>query len=309
MRFTIFFVLLLTIIIPARAQTVMVDSILPSTTDNTINEFNLRHYIFRSDGPAKNTLVVFIPGTFRQPNNYLYVMNQIALQGYHVIGLGYKYDPAVNPLCRPTDDVTCHWRARMETIDGTDRHSGVSVNAANSILNRLLKALQFFANRYPTGGWSQYYSGSQLQWNKIIVSGHSQGASLAGIMGKEFAVKRVVMFSVMDFLDSGNIPDWVNNTNNHEKFYAFFHPKDEQVPFMRAQIGWDKLGMTQHGSMMSGDCNVYPFGNTHILYTTYVPSTSLVDKYHNGTTLDIYINNETAYKTILSEAIRYLYKE
>jgi hypothetical protein len=197
----------------------------------------------------------------------------------------------------------------METIDGTDRHPGVSVNASNSILNRLLKGLQYFANKYPSGGWSQFISGSQLQWEKIIVSGHSQGASLAGIMGKEFPVKRVVMWSVIDFLNSGNIPDWVNNTDNHEKYYAFIHPKDEQVPFMRAQIGWDKLGMTQHGSMMSADCNIYPFRNTHILYTNFVPSTSLVDKYHNGTAIDSYLDGETAYKAVLSEAIRYLYKE
>ncbi|MBL7698986.1 MAG: hypothetical protein JNK79_12555 [Chitinophagaceae bacterium] len=308
MRFKILFALIL-ISTSVSAQTLSVDSVQPSTTDVAINEYNFRHYVYRSSGPAKNELVVFIPGTFRQPNNYLYMMEQIALLGYHVIGIGYKYDPAVNPLCRTTGDVTCHWRARMETIDGTDRHPGVSVNAANSILNRLLKALQFFANKYPTGGWGQYFSGSQLQWNKIIVSGHSQGASLAGIMGKEFPVKKVVMWSVMDYLNNGSIPDWVNNTNNHDKFYAFIHPKDEQVPFMRAQIGWDKLGMTQHGSMVAADCNVYPFNNTHILYTSYVPSTALVDKYHNGTTLDIYIQGETAYKAILAEAIRYLYKE
>ena len=128
-------------------------------------------------------------------------------------------------------------------------------------------------------------------------------------MGKEYPVKKVVMWSVIDYLDNDAIPDWVNNTSNNEKFFAFIHVKDEQVPFMRAQIGWDKLGMTQFGSMVSSDCNPYPFSNTHILYTSYVPSTSLVDKYHNGTTLDIYIKDETAYKATLSEAIRYLYKD
>jgi hypothetical protein len=148
-----------------------------------------------------------------------------------------------------------------------------------------------------------------LQWSNIIVTGHSQGASLAGLIGKEYPVKRVVMWSVIDFLDSGKIPDWVNNTNGHEKFYAFIHPKDEQVPFMRAQIGWDKLGITQYGSMVSADCNTYPFDNTHILYTSYVPATSMVDKYHNGTMLDIYIKEETSYKSILKEAIRYFFKE
>jgi hypothetical protein len=106
------------------------------------------------------------------------------------------------------------------------------------------------------------------------------------------------MWSVIDFLDSGNIPDWVNNTTNHEKYYAFIHAKDELVPFIRAQLGWDKLGMTEYGSMSSIDCNSYPFDNTHILYTTYTPSVSLVDKYHNGTTIDSYIDDEETYKLL-----------
>lgn len=291
------------------AQTVVFDSIRPMTTDASITTFNLRHYIATSNAPQKNQLVVFLPGTSRQPNNYLFMMEEIARLGYHVIGLSYKYDPAINPICRPTEDVTCHWRARMETIDGVDRHPSVDVDASQSILNRLTKALQYFANKYPTGGWSQFLSGSTINWPLITVTGHSQGASLAGILGKEFPVKRVVMWSVIDYLDNDAIPDWVDNPTGHEKFFAFIHVKDEQVPFMRAQIGWDKLGMTQHGSMVSVDCNTYPFSNTHLLYTTYVPATSLVDKYHNGTTLDIYIQNETAYKINLKEAIRYLFKD
>ena len=307
----LYFVFLLLIYLPVNSQVVTWDSVRPSTTDNNIETgaYNLRHYMATSNAPSKNTLVVFLPGTNRAPSSYLYMMEQIALLGYHVIGLMYKTDPAINPICRPTDDVTCHWRARMETIDGTDRHPNVSVNVPNSIINRLEKVLQYVNTIHPSGGWDQYLSGGQLQWNKIIVSGHSQGASLSGILGKEFPVKRVVMWSVIDFLDSGNIPDWVNNTTNHEKYYAFIHAKDELVPFTRAQLGWDKLGMTEYGSMSSIDCNSYPFNNTHILYTTYTPSVSLVDKYHNGTTIDIYIDAETAYKTSLKEAIRYLFRE
>lgn len=293
------------------SQTVTWDSVAPSITDANIETgaFNLKHYIAKSDQDTMNTLVVLLPGTFRAPNNYLYITEQLALMGYHVIGLMYKTDPAINPVCRTTDDETCHWRARMETIDGTDRHPSVSVNVSNSIINRLEKVLQYEINAHPTGGWQQFYSSGQLQWNKIIVTGHSQGASLAGVMGKEYSVKRVVMWSVMDFLDSGKIPDWVNNETNHEKYYAFIHPKDELVPFSKAQVGWDRLGMTGYGSMSNIDCNQYPFNNSHILYTTYTPAVSLVDKYHNGTALDIYIKDETAYKNSLKEAIRYLFKK
>ena len=292
-------------------QTLTLDSVSPRTTDPNIETgaFNLRHYMAKTDQDTMNTLVVLLPGTFRAPANYLFITEQLALMGYHVIGLMYKTDPAINPICRPTDDITCHYRARMETIDGTDRHPSVSVNVPNSILNRLEKVLQYQINAHPTAGWQQYYSGGQIQWDKIIVTGHSQGASLAGILGKEFPVKRVVMFSVIDFLDSGNIPGWVSNLTNHENYYAFIHPKDEQVPFSSAQIGWENLGMTEYGSMVNIDCNSYPYNNSHILYTTYTPAVSMADKYHNGTTLDIYIKDETAYKASLTAAIKYLFRK
>lgn len=311
MKRIISFVFIVFFGLPLFGQSVIMDSVSPRVTDNNIETgaYNLRHYILRTNQDTMNTLVVFLPGTYRAPANYKFMMEELALLGYHVIGLMYKTDPAVNPICRTTNDETCHWRARMETIDGTDRHPTVSVNVANSIINRLEKVLQYLVNTKPTGGWQQFYSSSQIQWDKIIVTGHSQGASLAGVIGKSFPVKRVVMWSVMDFLNSGKIPDWVNNTTRHERYYAFIHPKDEVVPFTYAQVGWDELGMTEYGSMTNIDCNTYPFNNSHILYTNYTPVTSMADKYHNGTTLDIYIDGETVYKNNLKEAIRYFFKK
>lgn len=290
------------------AQTITWDSITPVATDAAINEYaTLKHYMLRSSADTMHSLVVFIPGTYRYPGDYKFVMEQVARLGYHVVGLSYKYDPPVNPLCRGTGDVTCHYRARMETIDGVDRHPAVSVTPANSIMNRLNKLMAYLVANRPGQGWDQFYAGGELQWNKIILTGHSQGASLAGIMGKEFPAKRVVMFSVMDFLDNGAIPSWVDNTTNHENYYALIHPKDEQIPFTRAQIGWDKLGMIEYGAMCNIDCNNPPYRHTHILYTNYEPASTLVDKHHNGTCLDIYISGETAYQASLTKAIQYLF--
>jgi hypothetical protein len=293
------------------AQTVTWTSVRPHTTDANIPEdsYNISHYIGRSSVDTMNALVVFLPGTYRKPADYLFVMGEMAKMGYRVIGLMYKTDPPINPICRSTDDETCHFRARMENVDGVDRHTSVTVDATNSILNRLSKMLQYLITTHPSDNWQQFYSSGQLQWNKIIVTGHSQGASLAGVIGKQFPAKRVVMWSVMDYLTSGKIPSWVNSTTNHENYYAFMHPKDEQIPFTAAQIGWDKLGMTEYGSMVNIDCSVYPFNNSHILYTTYEPTTTQVDKHHNGTVLDVYIEDETAYKNSLKEAIKYFFRK
>ncbi len=290
------------------AQTITWDSIAPAATDVAINEFAVaKHYMLKPDAGDRHSLVIFIPGTYRYPGNYKFVMEQIAQQGYHVVGLSYKYDPPVNPMCRGTGDITCHYRARMETIDGIDRHPNVSVSPANSIMNRLQKLMAYLVANKPGQGWDQFYVNGQMQWNKIIITGHSQGAAIAAIMGKEFPAKRVVMFSVIDFLDNGAIPNWVNSTVNSANYYALAHPRDEQIPFTRVQIGWDKLGMTAFGAMCSIDCNNPPYRNSHILYTNYDPASTLVDKHHNGVCLDSYIDNETEYKASLSKAISYLF--
>lgn len=293
------------------AQTITWDSVRPAATDAAIpaDAYNSRHYMLKSSQDTMHSLVIFIPGTYRYAGNYKFIMEKLALLGHHVIGISYKYDPAVNPICSTTNDITCHYRARMENIDGVDRHPSVAVNSANSILNRVEKLLAYLVTNKPGQGWDQYYSGGVIQWNKIIITGHSQGAALAGIMGHEFPAKRVVMFSVMDFLNSGAIPSWVDNTTNHENYYALIHSKDELIPFYRAQIGWDKLGMTEYGAMSNIDCNSSPFNNTHILYTNYVPVAVLGDNYHNGTSLDVYMDGENAYKASLTEAIKYLFRK
>jgi len=291
------------------AQTITWDSITPVATDAAINEFGtLKHYMLKPNQDAMHSLVVFLPGTYRYPGNFKFVMRQIARLGYHVVGLSYKYDSPVNPLCRGTGDVTCHYRARMENIDGVDRHPGVFVSPANSVMNRLNKLMAYLVTNKPGQGWDQFYVDGQLQWSKIILAGHSQGGCLVGIMGKEFPAKRVVMFSAIDFLDNGAIPNWVNNATNHANYYAFVHSKDELIPFDRVKIGCDKLAMTEYGTMFDIDSNNPPYRQSHILYTNYTPVTTLVDKYHNGTCLDTYINDETEYKVSLTKAIKYLFR-
>lgn len=282
----------------------------PHTTDAQIVEGgdqNLPHYM-ASGINTTQTLVLFLHGTYQSPSAYTFAIKEIAALGHHVIGLNYPYLPAVNPICKGTDDITCHWRARMETIDGVDRHVSVNVDQTNSIINRLTKLLQYLIATYPTRGWQQYYTNGEPDWSKIIVSGHSQGASLAGVMGKEYPVKRVVMWSVMDYLNSGRIPDWVDDQTGKEKYYAFSHPKDELVPFKQVQTGWSKLGMTEFGSMVNVQCNEFPYNNTHILYTTFETTVTGTDKYHNSTILDTYLTDEEN-KVLTRQAIKYLYKE
>ncbi len=51
------------------------------------------------------------------------------------------------------------------------------------------------------------------------------------------------MFSMIDYLDNGQIPDWEKLPANKEKFYALINPADELVPYNKVLPGWTALGM------------------------------------------------------------------
>jgi hypothetical protein len=281
--------------------------IAPRTTDPAISTALSNHFVsVQTGGILKNVLYVFLPGTYRNPTVSRATSEKAASLGYHAIGLMYDNRVAGNPLCSKTGDVTCHSRARREVIDGVDRHAGVSVNTTNSLINRLTKLLVYLHKTRPTQGWGQYLVNGTPNWTKIIVAGHSQGGAIAGVMGRYYPVKKVIMISMMDYLASGQIPDWVAMTTNKEKYYHITHTLDELVPYVRVKIGWDKMGMLPYGGRVNVDWNVSPYSNTHTLITSRVPTTTLIDKYHNCTGVDTYIPKTSTGKYVYDKAWEYL---
>lgn len=282
-------------------------SVSPAATDPAINTFLAAHYSSVNEGATlKNTLFLFIPGTYRMGAESKGIERKAASLGYHVIGLSYANSVAGNPLCKATDDITCHRRARQETIDGIDRHPSVNVNPANSIINRLTKLLLFLQQAHPSQNWGQYLSSGNINWSKVIVCGHSQGASLAGVMGKMYPVKKVIMLSMIDFLNSGRIPDWQTFPENKEKYYALTNTKDELVPYDKVVTGWGAMGMTAYGSIVNVGTTAAPYQSTHTLITTVDPVTSMIDKYHNSTAIDTYIPKDGNGKYIYDQVWEYL---
>ncbi|MBL7736689.1 MAG: hypothetical protein JNL51_14625 [Chitinophagaceae bacterium] len=282
-------------------------SISPVATDPAINSFLAAHFVSVNEGAAlKNTLFLFIPGTYRVPAESKGIERKAASLGYHTIGLSYPNEVAGNPLCKETDDITCHRRARLETIDGIDRHPSVNVDPANSILNRLTKLLLYLERTYPAQNWGQFLSSGDVNWSKVIVCGHSQGAALAGVIGKTYPIKKVIMLSMIDFLSSGRIPDWETMPANKEKFFALTNTKDELVPYDKVTTGWNAMGMSSYGPIVNVGETTPPYQSTHTLITTVDPSTTLIDKYHNGTAIDTYIPMDANGKYIYDQTWEYL---
>lgn len=282
----------------------------PSTTDPAITTFNATHFVSVQTGAVlKNVLFVNIPGTNRTPSQCKVIAQKAVSLGYHAISLTYPNTTAGNPLCGPTGDITCHSRLRREVIDGIDRHPSIAITPTNSIINRLTKLIAYMAKVQPTQGWGQYLlSSGQIDWTKVIIAGHSQGGALAGVIGRFYPVKRVIMFSMVDFLNNGAIPDWEKLTANNDKYYSLINMNDELVPWAKVNAVWTATGWKSYGNYLSVDWNAPPYKNTHLLISTYKPTSTSLDPYHNMTGVDSYFPKLSTGKYVYEKAWEYLLK-
>jgi hypothetical protein len=247
----------------------------PRDTDPAISTNLQSHYcVLNPAVPPKNRLFVFLPGTGGTPAGYNLVCDAAADQGFHVVGLNYPNDEAVNSLCGGGTDLDCYGNVRLETLDGTDRTSLVSVDRPNSIENRLAKVIAYLHGRFPNGGWGQFLeTDGSVKWPLIVIAGHSQGGGHAGIIGRYRPVDRVIMYAALDYnVRVGRLANWIafpQNTPNAtppEKFWGFIHQRDELVnPTLTTGIGWTAYGMSAFGPVVNVDSAFVPFSGTHSL--------------------------------------------
>lgn len=169
-------------------------------------------------------LVVFLGGSASSPNNYRDISRYAARLGYGVIDLGFPNDSVVGSTC--ADDDTCFTQFRGETLFGAgtayaiddSRYDSaqIDVDKANSIVNRLVSALDYLSLNQGTTNpdpayWRQFLAANDQSpyvvssgnvypdWNRIIIAGHSQGggdaAFLALNLPADQPLHRVVLFS------------------------------------------------------------------------------------------------------------------
>jgi hypothetical protein len=252
-----------------------IKKIKPSTTDATITTFDADSnfvYLNQSISP-KNLLLVHLPGSYGEPKRATIFGSLAANQGFHSIGLMYPNVPTVGSFCTNNADLTCFENVRREIIEGVDHTSEISIPFNEGIHNRIKKLISYLSINYPNENWGQYLDGNgEVNWEKIIVSGHSQGGGHAAVMAKYFPLKRALCFSSpKDWNNTiDNVPPWLSSTNwltNRSDVYVFNHMldvHDQQV------IIWDSLGLNSYGAPVSVDNSAFPYNSTRQLTTNYV---------------------------------------
>ena len=264
----------------------------PSDTDSLITTHNTNHFaFFDTDQAPKNELLVFFPGTGGAPIVYLLFLREAARLGYHAIGLSYPNSVAINSatVCALTLNPECHGNARMEIFDGIDRHPTIDVNPSNSIQNRLKKVVSYLDENFPSENWGQYLIDDEIQWPKLKLAGHSQGAGHSGFIARFKEVERVIYIAGNDWVGLLNQPaSWIleDGVTGPNRYFGFMHEMDQLVNIGNALETWGHLGILDYGDLVNVDLANPPY-NSNALYTQFPPRDS-TDNYHGSPVVDIH---------------------
>ncbi|MDR3713770.1 MAG: hypothetical protein P4L51_13195 [Puia sp.] len=222
-------VLLLTCSQAMNAQ-IHVLSVRPELTAANIRSVHGDHLAYLNTKVlSRHRLVVSIPGTTASAKSLMQFDTIAANIGYHVISLDYDNN-VVTTTCSTSNDSSCFDRFREEIVFGTPVSPIVQVDSANSIVNRLQQLLHYLVKTYPKQGWQEYIGAEGIQWDKIVVAGHSQGSGHAAFLAKKFKVARVLVFAgPQDYLVNFHAAaSWERTPGKTDpsRYFAFLHTED-----------------------------------------------------------------------------------
>ncbi len=170
----------------------------PSLTDARIQRFDHPHYVLlkRDEINKQLPLMVFLPGTKGQPPGPIHFLRTAATHGYRVISLEYNDEPSIAVYCPENGGPACSARMRHMRIYGNIMMDPAIDNSRpEAIVERLFHLLQYLHRLHPDQGWSRYFDQHGMVWEKIALSGQSQGAGMAAFIGKQKLVNRIILFS------------------------------------------------------------------------------------------------------------------
>ncbi len=256
--------------------------IAPNLTDANYSSAEEEHYVIRNDKTHLNTMLLFLGGTRSAPDDYRFVCDHAASIGLDVISLSYPNSVAAAPLGSSSDPLIFD-NYRDEICFGDQSSDEVDVNALNSINSRVENLLKYLNLEYPDQNWGQYLTASNTpRWDKIIISGHSQGAGHASYLGKIYSVNRVVMFSgPNDYSTFFDAPaNWLSESGETplSKHFSLLHERDQVVDFAFQVTNLRALGLlSANEEPVLADDLTTPYSNANSL-SINTPALS----FHNG---------------------------
>lgn len=196
-----------------------------------------QHYTVRPvKGREGNEKILFmLGGTGGKARNYLRFCDEAAKMGYHVISLSYPNKESARKFCQLSEDTACYGQFRQEVVFGIDAIQEYEVLPETCILNRIKEALQVLISKDPEGNWTVFRNEGEVNWRKVVLAGHSQGAGHAAYIAKHYALAKVLMFAGPNDYHTKlqRAGGWLEakSATPIGRYFAFLHQYDALIPF------------------------------------------------------------------------------
>lgn len=262
------------------------------------------------DVPLRDTIFVMLPGTSNHGTAFGRLAQVAARAGFPTLVLAYDSEQNHAQLCAELRDLdeaeACRTAVIEEKVTGADVSDRIALDDADGVEGRLARALAF-ANQQAAGFDAGAYLDDEgaPRWDKVVLGGFSQGAAIAGWVGKEHGLARLVLFAGgCDAFETGDggivLAGWCTEARATpaERTFALSHLRDEAGEDLAIH---EAFGLDAFGGYADADTESPSYcGGTHRL-TTNAPSAGGGTKFHLSVAHDEYIPVDADDVPVLAE--------
>lgn len=232
-------------------------------TDKKGKPQDLQHASVDTRVKPQGKLVIWLMGhnanLFERLNGY----------GLHAIQVHYANKWfGIIPAAR-RDDGNTLGNIRLEATTGEDHSDLCTIPKPDGMMERAFQLVKWLSKENPQGKWEQFINaqGDGLNWDKVIVSGSSHGATSSARFAKHQKVDRVVCFcGPRDQLESWqSLP----SATPGNRIFAFSHVLDSGWTGDHYCRSWEMMGLNQYGPIVNVDEAAPPYANTRRLITDF----------------------------------------
>lgn len=187
--------------------------------------------------------------------------------GLHHIQISYANGWFAKLNTEPADDSQHLGNIRLEATAGVDASKSIDIPVPDSMKERAFQFVRHLAKVHPQGRWDFFLTkdGRGLDWEKVIVSGASHGATSSARFGLHQKVARVVMLCG----PRDQLEDWqaLPSATPKNRFFAYSHVLDGGWTAQHYPRSWLLLGLNQFGPIVNTETTPAPFGHSRRLIT------------------------------------------
>ncbi len=180
-------------------------------------------------------------------------------------------------------DPQARGNVRLEAATGKDVSDEVDIPKADGMMERSVQFVKWLDKENPEGKWDYFLTkdGSDLNWEKVIISGASHGATTAARFAIEVKVDRVV--TLCGPRDEDQSWQSLKSATEPNRYFGFTHTLDGGWTGHHYCRSWQLLGLHRFGAVIDVDKTPYPYDNSRRLITSFDVGGN-ADKAHGSVT-------------------------